>query len=62
MIERLWKFVKKECLYGKYYEHFPLFQQAILHCLAETTGLHTSALSSLLTLEFQTFESSTSSL
>jgi transposase len=61
LIERLWKFVKKECLYAKYYEHFQLFQQAIQHCLAETTGLHASALSSLLTLEFQTFESSTSS-
>jgi transposase len=62
LIERLWKFVKKECLYAKYYEHFPLFQQAIQHCLAETTGQHASALSSLLTLEFQIFESSTSCL
>ena len=62
LIERLWKFVRKECLYAKYYEHFELFKQAIEHCLSETTGLHKSALSSLLTLEFQTFQSATSSL
>ncbi len=62
LIERLWKFVRKECLYAKYYEHFAWFKQAIEHCLSETTGLHQSALSSLLTLEFQTFQSATSSL
>jgi transposase len=60
LIERLWKFVRKECLSAKYYEHFELFKQAIEHCLSETTGLHKSALSSLLTLEFQTFQSATS--
>jgi len=62
LIERLWKFVRKECLYAKYYEHFELFKRAIEHCLSETTGLHKSALSSLLTLEFQTFQSATSGL
>jgi len=62
LIERLWKFVRKECLYAKYYEHFELFKRAIEHCLSETTGLHQSALSSLLTLEFQTFQSATSDL
>jgi transposase len=62
LIERLWKFVRKECLYAKYYEHFELFKQAIEHCLSETTGLHKAALSSLLTLEFQSFQSSTSDL
>jgi transposase len=62
LIERLWKFVRKECLYAKYYEHFELFKQAIEHCLSETTGLHKAARSSLLTLEFQTFQSATSDL
>ena len=62
LIERVWKFVRKECLYAKYYEHFELFKQAIEHCLSETTGLHKAALSSLLTLEFQSFQSSTSNL
>lgn len=59
LIERLWKFVRKECLYAKYYEHFELFKRAIECCLSETTGLHKSALNSLLTLEFQTFQSAT---
>ena len=62
LIERVWKFVRKECLYAKYYEHFDLFKQAIQHCLAETTGRHALALSSLLTLEFQSFQSATSDL
>jgi transposase len=59
LIERLWKFVRKECFYAKYYENFALFKRAIEGCLSETTGLHKSALSSLLTLEFQTFQSAT---
>jgi transposase len=57
LIERLWRFVRKECLYSTSYEHFEVFKQAITQCLAETTGRHQAALKSLLTLEFQTFES-----
>jgi transposase len=56
LIERLWKFVKKECLYGEYYENFQLFKDAITRCLSETSGCHKSALSTLLTLNFQTFQ------
>lgn len=55
LIERLWKFVKKECLYNEYYEDFQLFKLAITTCLSETTGRHKSALTTLLTLDFQTF-------
>ena len=57
LIERLWRFVRKECLYNQYYEHFEPFKRAITQCLAETTGRHQTALNRLLTLEFQTFES-----
>jgi len=56
LIERLWKFVKKECLYSKYYEDFASFQQAIQTCLSQTQTKHQAALTSLLTLRFQTFE------
>lgn len=56
LIERLWKFVKKECLYATYYENFGLFKQAITACLSETTGRHQLALNTLLTLAFQTFQ------
>jgi transposase len=57
LIERLWRFVRKECLYSTYYEHFDAFKQAITECLTETAGRHHAALHRLLTLEFQTFES-----
>lgn len=56
LIERLWKFVKKQCLYSKYYADFATFRAAILTCLSETHTKHKSALDSLITLRFQTFE------
>ena len=56
LIERLWKFVKKQCLYSQYYAKFADFKQAIEDCLAEVSGKFKEQLSSLLTLNFQTFE------
>ena len=56
LIERLWKFVKKKCLYSEYYEAFTDFKQAIVNCIAETDGQYKQELASLLTLKFQTFE------
>jgi transposase len=56
LIERLWKFVKKQCLYAKYYRDFGSFTDVIQRCLADTHALHKEALSSLLTLNFQTLE------
>lgn len=56
LIERLWKFVKKQCLYGKYYPTFGSFTSGIQRCLEETHTVHAEALQSLLTLNFQTFE------
>jgi len=56
LIERLWKFVKKQCLYSRYYEKFADFKQAIQDCLAEVSGKFKQQLASLLTLNFQTFE------
>jgi transposase len=56
LIERLWKFVKKQCLYSKYYEKFEPFKQAISDCLALTSTKYKSELKSLLTLNFQAFE------
>lgn len=58
IIERLWKFVKKECLYSKYYSTFEAFQEAIIDCLIKTHTKHKNALDSLLTLKFQTFNKS----
>lgn len=56
LIERVWKFVKKKCLYSKYYEKFPAFKEAISKCLDETMTTHKSDLDSLLTLRFQLFQ------
>lgn len=56
LIERLWKFVKKQCLYSKYYEKFEPFKQAISDCLAAASTKHKNELKSLLTLNVQTFE------
>ena len=33
LIERLWKFTKKECLAAKYYENFAAFKGAIANFL-----------------------------
>jgi transposase len=56
LIERVWKFVKKKCLYSQYYAEFPAFKAAISKCLDETMTTHQSDLDSLLTLRFQLFE------
>jgi len=56
LIERLWKFVKKQCLYSKYYDKFEKFKQAISDCLETASVEHKDELNSLLTLNFQTFE------
>ena len=58
LIERLWKFVKKKCLYSIYYANFRDFKQAIAECLAQTDTTYRTELDSLLTLRFQTFEKS----
>ena len=59
LIERLWKFIKKKCLYSEYYETFTDFKQAIVDCIAQTDGEYKQELASLLTLKFQTFENVT---
>ncbi len=56
LIERLWKFVKKQCLYSTYYPDFKSFKEAISGCLNHTHDLHKKALDSLLNLKFQSFK------
>ena len=58
IIERLWKFIKKKCLYSKYYSEFSLFKGAIEDCLNRTQTDYKTELDSLLTLNFQMFEES----
>lgn len=59
LIERLWRFVKKEVLYNCYYDNYPNFCTAIAECLAQTQTTHRPALETLLTLKFQSFKNVT---
>jgi len=56
LIERLWRHVKKECLYCRYYATFAEFKQAISTCLAQAPLRHKEKLRTLLALRFQIFE------
>ena len=54
LIERLWKFVKKDCLYSKYYADFDMFKQSITNCLEDLPNRE-AELKTLLNLKFQDF-------
>lgn len=56
LIERLWKFVKKNALRGRYYAAFADFRAGIDDCLAQIETTHRPALATLMTHKFQTFE------
>ncbi len=56
LIERFWKFVKKECLYSKYYSDFKSFQNSIYQCVFNANTKYKKELHSLLTLNFQSFK------
>src|SRR5262249_30300325 len=56
LIERLWRFVKQECMAARCCADFAEFLAAIDGCLGELPTKHRAAMTSLLTLEFQTFE------
>ena len=58
LIERMWKFVKKKCLYSMYYPDFASFTKAISECLAKTDNDYKKELSSFLSLNFQSFAKS----
>lgn len=56
VIERLWKFTKRRALRGKHYPDFATFMGAIDDCLGRIHTDHREALTSLMTLKFQTFD------
>lgn len=56
LIERLWKFVKKECLNSTHYTNYEAFTTAITWCLDDLPTKHKADMASLLTHNFQTFE------
>jgi transposase len=55
LIERLWKFVKKTCLYSCYYQSFASYKKSILDCLTSTDNNHQNKLRKLLNPKFLSF-------
>lgn len=55
LIERLWKFIKRDVLYGRHYKNFTDFCQAIDGSLESIPGKHKSKLATLMTHNFQRF-------
>lgn len=56
LIERLWRFIKREALYGRYHATFADFKAAIERTIAELGGRHKEKLAKLMTLNFQVFD------
>jgi len=56
LIERLWRFTKREALYGRYHPTFADFQAAIQNTLGHLSTKHKDKLASLMTLNFQVFD------
>ena len=53
LIERLWKFVKKKCLYNVYYETFDEFTSGINDCLSRVETDYKAELETLMKPNFQ---------
>lgn len=58
LIERLWKFTKKQCLYNRYYESFCQFKAAIDDCLEKVNSTFSEQVNTLLNPKFQLFTKS----
>lgn len=56
LIERLWGFLKRKSVYGKYHANFASFRAAIEATAAGIPTTHADKLKTLMTLRFQTFE------
>ena len=56
LIERLWKFIKRRALYGRYHETFAEFRAAVEEVIDGIPTTHAAALETLMTLNFQMFE------
>ena len=56
LIERRWRFVKRQALYGRYHPTFADFQAAVQDTLHQLPTKHKDKLASLMTLNFQVFD------
>ena len=55
LIERLWRFVKKQVLYSRHYDKFAAFKDSIDACLRDLGTRFKSTMQTLMTLKFQLF-------
>lgn len=55
LIERLWRFVKKQVLYSKHYDCFNTFRNSIDTCISELGTRFKNEMQSLMTMNFQLF-------
>lgn len=56
LIERLWRFLKRRSIYGRYHPTFADFKAAIEDTIARLSTTHADQLATLMTLKFQRFE------
>jgi transposase len=56
LIERLWKFIKRRALYGRYHPTFAGFRAAIEETIDGLSTTHADQLKTLMTLNFQQFK------
>lgn len=56
LIERLWKFIKRRAIYGRYHPTFTQFRAAVEATIDRLSTDHAADLASLMTLKFQRFE------
>lgn len=55
LIERLWRFTKKQVLYSTYYDNFSTFKESIDSCLRDLGTRFKSKMQTLMTMKFQLF-------
>ena len=56
LLERLWKFIKRQCRYNRYYETFHQFKAGIEECLDKVKSTFSEQVKTLLNPKFQLFE------
>jgi transposase len=56
LIERLWKFIKRRSLYGRYHPTFAHFRATIQETIDGLPTVHAEQLKTLMTLNFQLFD------
>jgi transposase len=56
LLERLWRFAKRQATYGRYHPTFAKFRAAAADVLNHISTTHAEKLASLMTLNFQEFD------